>query len=191
MPQRPNFKDWPKYLLSMLVPAGFICFVAFYLIPNSLLPQPGAIPLAILWGALGASTYYIGKKKGFKWQLGLTGALAVLSVAVGFALPQVFSATSQDLQTCPVCGFETLDAEGQTCAVCHVSYTEATMQLEAYHSMDELLKASQIIFFLPESDKDSVDFFGPCNCKENFRKNPGWQPSVTAKEVLEVSGLAK
>lgn len=174
------------FLSSLVLPAGFILFVAYHLLPHTRFPSFLGIPMATLWGAMGGIVHFMSLKRGmgFRWKgnLALTGLSIVAAVGLWMGFPTV----ERTLLPCPVCGFVALEEPGGECPVCGVAFTEVEAAMEGYGSLQEFLTAEQMIYFQPPQGDTSVNFFGQCNCEGNFLKSPDWQPSVTKMDVLEV-----
>lgn len=192
--QKKRSLNWRmvKYgMLAQIVPAGFAIFLALYLMPKTSLPSGLGFPLSIAWGAMGAAIHYLSIKRGMRFRLIWTIVFALFTAGTCFGLAKAFAYDFSKLQPCPVCGFVALPVAGATCPVCDVRVDEAEAALEGYKSIPEYIQAAQLMYFQPAPNDTVVNFFGPCNCKENFPKSPEWIPAVTAQDVLEVQAMTK
>ena len=178
-------------LLAQVVPAGFAIFLALYLMPKTSLPDELGFPLSIAWGALGATIHYLSIKRGMKFRVVWTLVFALFTVGACWGLAKAFEYDFSKLKPCPVCGFVALPVEGATCPVCNVRVDEAEAALGGYKSVPEYIMAAQLMYFQPAANDTVVNFFGPCDCQENFPKSPAWVPAVTAKDVLEVQAMTR
>jgi hypothetical protein len=178
-------------LIAQIIPVCFAIFVSFYLLQKTRMTFQLAMPIAVAWGAIGASIHYLSVKRGMKFRLRSTLAFAVLTLGTGFGLAKAFEYDFSKFEACPVCGFVALEEKGMPCLVCKVVFDSLSARKEGYVSLDEYLTAAQLIYFQPSGTDTTVDFFASCNCPEAFPKASNWKPSVTAKDVREVQELAK
>ncbi len=170
--------DWRLYFL--LVPLS-TAWVSARALTNE---RAGQLPLIILFSIIGAGVGYFAyrlvanKNNTAKWVA--ISTVFVLMVTVPVAIS--FSAKRRS-ETCPVCGYITLQDNEETCGVCLVEFTQEQMQEAKYATMEEFLKREQISQFMPDSLGQPVEFFEPEEL-EGFRKDKKWKPSVTEQEVL-------
>ena len=177
------------FLSSLIVPAGFILFLAWYLLPETRFPASMGIPIGTAWGAMGGAVHFMSLKRGMRYRIRGNFLLLGFSLLVAMVLFWAFPRVASNLYPCPVCGFVSLEEPGATCPVCEVEFSEVHAAMEGFGSLQELLTAEQMIYFQPAQGDTVVDFFAPCNCEGNYAKSKDWQPSVTKKDVLEVRGM--
>ncbi len=194
MTQKHNLTRIQFVLLALagqVVPAALAVYISFYLLQNSSFPFEWAIPLTLLWGALGAAIHYMSLKRGMKFRWLTTGIFAVLTLGVGFGLTKAFAIDHSHLKTCPVCGFVSLEAVEAICPVCQVKFNNLDAKVEGYESEAEYLVALQTMYFMPIPPDTTIDFFAPCKVQGNYQKDPNWKPSVSKQDVLDVQALTK
>jgi hypothetical protein len=186
--------DWRLLLLGLLsqiVPACFVVFVSFYLMQKTSMPFFWGMPLAITWGALGATIHYLSIKRGLRFRMIWTAIFAVFTVGAGLGLAKAFEMDFSRMKACPVCGFVALNETGEACPVCNVRFTHSDAEMEGYSSLHDYLVAEQLMFFQPAPGDTVVDFYAPCNSPEQYPKSASWRPSVTAQDVREVQRIAR
>jgi hypothetical protein len=177
-------------LLSQIVPACFVVFVSLYLMQRTSMHFFWGIPLAIAWGALGATIHYLSIKRGIRFRMIWTAIFAVFTLGAGFGLAKAFEIDFSRLKACPVCGFVALKELGDTCPVCNVRFAQTDAAIEGYSSLHDYLVAEQLMFFQPAPGDTTVDSYAPCNSPEKYQKSADWRPSVTMQDVREVQRMA-
>lgn len=182
-----------KFLLfavaSQVIPAGLGLFLSLYLIPHSTFKFEYALPLTVLWSALGAAIHYSSLKRGMRFRWMMTGVLAVATLGLGFGLTKAFAIDHSQLKTCAVCGFVALPAYGEACPICHVAFRGEDAAKEGYDSAQDYLIAAQTMHFMPVAPDTTIDFHADCNCTQGYLRDPQWQPSVSKKDILEVQAM--
>ncbi len=180
---------WLAFTLIPLL--GVISFIYFYLLPKTPLIFGIAMPIAVGFSTIsGAFFFYFlnknaeSKKKAFWANLGIFLGLSLVLVLV-------YPYGQDHLDTCPVCGYKTLSREGVVCPICGVALRAANVQKEGYDSMDELIRAESIIYWMPAGKDPSVNFFAPRPEVTKYEKDTAWHPRVTLQEILEVYNLNK
>lgn len=92
----------------------------------------------------------------------------------------------EGLEVCEICGYESLEKEGDKCSVCNSAITKKTIELEGVKSQRDFVIIRQIDFFMPDSYGMAVDFKNPPVTAQGFRKNAKWRPSVYESDIVDV-----
>lgn len=186
---RINWKMFRWGLLGMVAPAITAIFMALVLIPQTRWPFEVALPVMMALGAIGAAIHYLTFKRPPKVRIFAHTVFALALVFAGFFAWKSFSIPHEFLITCPVCGFRTLEAQEETCAVCKVLVSEASAKLEDFASIEELIFAEQLIYFLPSDEFTGIDFYAADVSDNGYQKDSRWKPKVTIADISDVQNL--
>lgn len=188
-PLKTRLRTLGSWLSMQVIPAGFMVFIALYLLQKTNLKFEIAMPIGIVWGSIGAAIHYLSIKRGQKFKLIMTGLFLVVTIATAFTLERVFRIDHSNLVTCEVCGFISLEKQHDLCPVCNVIFSEEEATKEAYGSLEEYLKAEQMMYFVPNPVGSKVDFFAPIEAGIAYRKDPNWRPSIKESDIRDIEKM--
>lgn len=146
-------------------------------------PSTTQTVIRVLLGSFGALIgfvlYYILKEKSVK--LKIISYLSIVLILIGI-VQLIFSITKEQLPTCDICGYESVDSAKQTCHVCGNDTWKEVSTLHTYNSKKKWIKEEQLFWFAIDNAKEKPNFYLP-NKEEGYDKDPEWKPSISEKDL--------
>ncbi len=143
--------------------------------------------LALLGGAIGFVLFWITKGRSRQVQLGTLGITAVVLLGWLLFFANRSNSARENLLTCEICGYKTLNRLGEECNVCLGALNDIYRLEEGYSSMDELIVEEQLMFFAFE-EEEGVTFSTPKSYDDGentYLKDDNWKPRVTKEAVKD------
>lgn len=169
---------------------AFAVSLVLVVIPSTSLEMSATIPIIVATSALAAAGYFFSRRPGLRRHrvFFLVAVNVVLTFLFVFLL-QAFAPVTAGHITCPVCGYVALPAVGDTCNICAIDLTDERMKSEEYDTHEEMVRAEQVLYFMPTSDGEEINFFEPSKF-QGYEKDPNWQPRTSVEEIEEIRKLA-
>lgn len=89
------------------------------------------------------------------------------------------------LKTCEVCGYDALEALGDTCRECNLVLTQEEAEKEGVANIRSLLVLHQTTYFMPDSLGQPIEFLEPKVSTKGYPKNPNWRPTIYESDIFE------
>lgn len=150
----------------------------------------GGIPsivMSMLLGAIGAvigfTLFWLTKDKGNSIRYGTFGLMLIATIGIMIFQANRAESVQENLITCQICGYKTLEKQGSECKVCVAQINDNFKDAEGYISIDQLIKEEQLYFF---SQEDGITFNKPETYEYldlEYLKDERWKPIVTSEEV--------
>lgn len=174
--------------IFMLPALLFALFLVKVMIEHTPMDFSVAMPAMVVTGGLTFAGFIYTIRQSPKLRYLALGGLTLFVSLTSLGLYLYFTHLQTQLLTCQVCGYKSLSEAGDECPVCFIPLT-ATFQAEnGYESQEDLIKAEQIMFFMPVG-REEIDFYQPDPSPEGFAKDKDWKPVTTAAEILEIQQM--
>lgn len=175
----------------MVMPLAFAVYTAYYLLQYTRLEFSMAMPLIVASGVAAGAIHFWTLRRSRRLRIYLHAGFSVVLIGLAVVLQVAFRHDHEAYITCPICGFQALDAAETLCPVCNVVVSEKAARDEGYANLDEYIRAEQIMYFLPDPPATTIDFYAPWDGPEGYQKDPKWQPRVTEQDIREVQELVQ
>ncbi len=146
-------------------------------------PSTTQTVIRVLLGSFGALIgfvlYYILKEKSVK--LKIISYLSIVLILIGI-VRLIYSITKEQLPTCDICGYESVDNAKQTCHVCGNDTWKEVSTLHIYNNKKKWIREEQLFWFAINNVKEKPNFYLP-NKEERSEKDPKWKPSITIYDL--------